>query len=111
MDFSHRNMILKANNYDLRVIIKEFAELAEVKPEDFIKRDKSQPIADWRHVMIFSMKLYTGLSYPKIGLIINRDHSTIIHAVKMGEKIVKANPFLYEIIEKVFDKAEWAELD
>ena len=111
MDFSHRNMIHKANNHDIRVIIKEFAELAEVKPEDFIKRDKSQPIADWRHVMIFSMKLYTGLSYPKIGLIMKRDHSTIIHAVKMGEKIVKANTFLYEIIEKVFDKAEWAEVN
>lgn len=111
MNIPHKNMILKANNYDVRAIIKEFAKLAEVKPEDFIKRNKSQPIADWRHVMIFSIKLHTGLSYPKIGVIMSRDHSTIVHAVKMGEKIVKANPFLYEIIEKVFDKAEWAEVD
>ena len=111
MNIFHRTMIFKANNYDVRVVIKEFAELAEVKPEDFFKRDKSQPIADWRHVLIFSLKLHTGLSYAKIGLIMERDHSTIIHAVKMGEKIVKANTFLYEIIEKVFDKAEWAELD
>jgi hypothetical protein len=111
MNISHRNMILKANNYDVRVVIKEFAKLAEVEPENFLKRDKSQPIADWRHVLIFSLKLHTGLSYPKIGLIMKRDHSTIVHAVKMGEKIVKENTFLYEVIEKVFDKAEWAEID
>lgn len=111
MNIASKNMILKANNYDVRVIIKEFAELAEVKPEDFLKHDRSQPTADWRHVLIFSLKLYTGLSCGKIGLIMNRDRTTVVHAVKMGEKIVKTNQFLYEIIEKIFDKAEWAEID
>lgn len=111
MSISIKNMIVKANNYDLRVVVNEFAKLAEVKPEDFLKHDRSKPIADWRHVLIFSIKLYTGLSYPKIALMMERDNSTVLHAVKMGEKIVKANPFLYETIEKVFDKAEWEDLD
>jgi chromosomal replication initiation ATPase DnaA len=107
MYISPIHLIYKANNYDVCVVIKEFAELIDAKPNDLIKQDRSQTIARCRHVLIFSLKLHTGLSYPKIGLIMKRDHSTIIHAVKMGEKIVKENPFLYDVIEKIFDKAEW----
>lgn len=107
MYISPIHLIYKANNYDVRVVIKEFAELIDAKPNALIKQDRSQTIARCRHVLIFSLKLHTGLSYPKIGLIMKRDHSTIIHAVKMGEKIVKENPFLYDVIEKIFDKAEW----
>jgi len=111
MNISPIHMINKANNYDVRVVLKEFAALIDATPEDLIKQDRSQTIARCRHILIFSLKLHTGLSYPKIGLILKRDHSTIVHAVKMGEKIVKENPWLYEEIEKIFDKAEWPELD
>ena len=111
MKISPIDMVAKINNYDVRVVIKEFAALIDKQPEDLINKDKSLAVSTCRHLLVFNMRLHLGLPYGKIGRLLgNRDHSTIVHSVKEGEKIMRNNEYLYPIVEKIFDKAEWPEL-
>tara|TARA_B100002019_G_scaffold293505_1_gene321695 strand:+ start:6817 stop:6993 length:177 start_codon:yes stop_codon:yes gene_type:complete len=50
--------------------------------------------------MYLSFK-YTGYSFPKIGHILSRDHSTIIYGVKKITRLLKTNKNLQETIYRI----------
>ena len=69
-----------------------------VPVEDIKSKKKTDNIANARHVAIYIIKKVLGLSYPSIGQIFERDHSTVIASVnKVDLNIRTKNNYESEI--------------
>ena len=69
-----------------------------VPVEDIKSKKKTDNIANARHVAIYIIKKVLGLSYPSIGQIFERDHSTVIASVnKVDLNIRTKNNYEAEI--------------
>lgn len=58
-------------------IVQEAAELYHVRPEEILGRGRSKSIARARHSVFLSLRV-RGLSYPEIGRLMGRDHTTVL---------------------------------
>ncbi len=58
----------------------------DIKKEDLTGARRSRDIAQVRHVTIYLIRKITEMSYPNIGKIFNRDHTTILASYQMIEK-------------------------
>ena len=63
-------------------IIETCAKFYGVKKEDIYSDKRTKTIALARQVSMYIIKELTNYSYPKIGSVIGKDHSTIIYAIK-----------------------------
>lgn len=72
------------------------ATIAEIKGEARCSR-YVRP----RHVAIYLATKHTGLSMAAIGRVLNRDHTTIIHACRKTKKRLASEPILASIIAKL----------
>lgn len=58
---------------------------------DFMSRNRSQPLALYRQILMYLTYRDTGLSTSKIGKIFaDRDHATVLHAHKKVEELIKS---------------------
>jgi len=63
-------------------IIETCSKFYGVKKEDIYSDKRTKTIALARQVSMYIIKELTNYSYPKIGSVIGKDHSTIIYAIK-----------------------------
>jgi chromosomal replication initiator protein len=56
-----------------------------VERSDLLSRRRSRHIATPRQVAIYLCRMHLGTSYPRLGELFGRDHSTAIHAVETTE--------------------------
>lgn len=63
-------------------IIETCAKFYGIKKEDIYSDKRTKTIALARQVSMYIIKELTNYSYPKIGSVIGKDHSTIIYAIK-----------------------------
>jgi chromosomal replication initiation ATPase DnaA len=68
--------------------VAQFVDLLEqvcnalfVSPEDVLGRSRSGNVAQARHVVVWAARKRWGLSYPELGRLFSRDHSTMMAAV------------------------------
>ena len=66
-------------------IINAVSKKYGIPVEDLKSKKKTDSIANARHVAIYVVRKILGLSYPDIGKIFNRDHSTIVSSVNKVE--------------------------
>lgn len=66
----------------------------EVKKADLTGKSRVKEVANARHVAIYLIRTITEMSFPNIGKLFNRDHSTIISSIEAVEK--KLNNPLFE---------------
>jgi len=80
-------------------IQKIVAERYNLEIKDLIGKRRTQNIALARQIAMFLARELTGSSYPELGAVFGgRDHSTVIHAVKViNERIKKSNDFSDEV--------------
>ena len=63
---------------------------------------RSRPLARPRQVAMYLAKKLTSRSLPEIGRkFSNRDHTTVIHAVKTIEKLTESNDELRKNVEEL----------
>ncbi len=70
-------------------IIETCAKFYGVKKEDIYTDKRTKNIALARQVAIYVIKELTDLSYPKIGSIIGKDHTTAIYAIKKVNELME----------------------
>ncbi len=71
-----------------------------IKKEDIIGQKRNKEVAYARHISIYLIKSITEMSFPNVGKIFNRDHSTIISSFDKIQKKVHSDPvFNIEIME------------
>ena len=71
-----------------------------IKKEDIIGERRTKDIAQARHIAIYLIRTITDMSFPGIGKILNRNHTTIISSIETVEKkILSSQSFSLEIDE------------
>ena len=69
---------------------------------DMLSPRRSRPLARPRQIAMFLAKKLTSRSLPEIGRkFANRDHTTVIHAVKTIEKIIENNDETRKNVEEL----------
>jgi len=74
------------NNELTLAIIKEVADQYNVRPRDIFGRETVRYISKARHAAFYEVQKKRGLSYPAIGRIFGRDHSTVHHGIRVHIK-------------------------
>ena len=77
------------------------ADLFGYTVDDLIGPDKSRPVSMARAVAMYAVRETTDLSYPAIGILFDRDHSTIINGRKKIERLLSDSPELRGLISKI----------
>ena len=86
------------------------AEYYDITLEELLGKSRLQDIARPRQIAMYLAKMATTRSLPSIGSRFQRDHTTVIHAVKTVEGRMMANPKFQEEVMgllaklKLFDK-------
>ncbi len=65
----------------------------QVSIEELLGRNRSQPLATVRQVVMYVARIETNLSYPMIGRHFgDRDHTTVLHAYRKIDSEIKTRP-------------------
>lgn len=69
-----------------------------IKKDDIIGERRTKDIAQARHIAIYLIREITDMSFPGIGKILNRNHTTIISSIETVEKkVIASQSFAMEI--------------
>lgn len=82
-------------------IIKAVAKYFEIDSEDILGKDRSSKMVEPRKIAMYMVRDMTHESFPKMGKVFNRDHTTIKHAVDTLEEQLKTDAALREQIQDV----------
>lgn len=91
------NLYEKELSIDL--IQKETAEYFQIQPNNLKSNSKERRVAQPRQIAMYLSKILTTHSLPEIGAAFDRDHTTIIHAVRTIEERMKVDLKVYEDVE------------
>ena len=70
--------------------------------QEMLSQRRSRPLASPRQIAMYLAKKLTTRSLPEIGRkFANRDHTTVIHAVKTIEKLSQDNSLMKKNIEEI----------
>ena len=64
----------------------------DVSRQELTGNSRVKNVAQARHVAIYLIKTITDISYPSIGKLFNRNHSTIMSSVEVIEKKISTSP-------------------
>lgn len=67
-----------------------FATTHGISVADLTRPCRKKPLATIRHDAMAYVREVTGLSFVDVGLLFNRDHTTIMHGVKASERRAQA---------------------
>lgn len=73
-------------NDKIKVAVRLVEGRHKVSYDDILSKSRKARFVKARRELCFILRTYLHLSYPQIGEIINRDHTTIIHAVREFSK-------------------------
>ncbi len=82
-------------------IIKAVAKYFEITYEDIVGKDRSQKMVEPRKIAMYMVRDMTHLSFPKMGEVFNKDHSTVKHSIDTLEEQLKDDSSLREKIQDV----------
>ncbi len=87
-------------NYDKKVTIDEIqhkvSEHFKIKVSEMQSKRREREVARPRQIAMYLAKKLTTRSLPEIGRKFDRDHTTVIHAVKTIEDLAKTNQIIAE---------------
>ena len=82
-------------------IIAEFVEAVNMPEWKIRGRQRDQRVATLRHLCVYLTYMLSGLSYPRLAILWQRDHSTLINSVQMAKKLIAAQPGLAHVVSVV----------
>jgi chromosomal replication initiator protein len=87
----------------VEALIAVVADFYGLHPRALKSRLRSQTVVNARHVAIYLVRTRLGNSYPEIGRVFGRDHSTVLMAVRKIESWAKLGqePRLFEDIKAI----------
>jgi chromosomal replication initiator protein len=68
---------------------------------DLLSGDRTQHVAMVRHIAMYFARVHCRLSYPELGGVFGRDHSSVIHGVHSVERRIHAQPAFAKFLERL----------
>jgi len=87
-----------------RLIVALTAHTYGVPLQALYARGRRQPVALARQTACWLIRRHTALSYPAIGRLLGRDHSTVLHAVTVIDTLMPLRPELAGRVGTVIDR-------
>jgi chromosomal replication initiator protein len=81
------------------LILEETSSYFGLQPEDLVSKSRSRPLTTARHVAMYLLREFTGLSLIKIGDHFERDHTTVLHGIKKIEGLMGARGSTYRQVQ------------
>jgi chromosomal replication initiator protein len=72
-----------------------------IRPSELLSRRRTQQVAVPRQLAMYLCRRLTGASYPQIGELFGRDHSTVMHAAGATERRRKTDAAFHATIEEL----------
>ncbi|HEY5221197.1 MAG TPA: helix-turn-helix domain-containing protein [Candidatus Paceibacterota bacterium] len=91
-------------------ILEEVAAAYNVSVDDMLAKNRTKEIAEARQLAAYILRELNDLSYPAIGKIMGRDHTTMIHSYNKISQEIKTNPQYRDFAEKLFGALKGAEV-
>ncbi len=107
-----RNQVSVAENRIIRVhdIIKSVSEFYQVSKADLFSARRHRSIVRPRQIGMYLAKLLTSRSLPEIGRRFGgRDHTTVLHAVRKIDDLLKKDPVLADEVARLKREVESGE--
>ena len=82
-------------------IIKAVAKYFEIDASDILGKDRSSKVSEPRKIAMYMVRHMTHESFPKMGKVFGKDHTTIKYAVDSLEEQLKTDQALKEKIADV----------
>lgn len=60
---------------------------------------RARHVVDARHLAMYLLRESTGLSFPALGAVFGRDHTTVMHAVQRMQAEVEGRPRLRQVVD------------
>lgn len=95
------------NNIYFNKILIAFSDINSVHPDLAKTKSRKREFVETRQLCMFFLKKRTTLSLAKIGGLINKDHATVLHAVKTINNLIDTNASFkgkFAEISKIEDK-------
>ncbi|MBQ9974555.1 MAG: chromosomal replication initiator protein DnaA [Oscillospiraceae bacterium] len=84
------------------VIIDEVSKFYNIEPELLRGQGRTKDISQARQIAMYQIRRMTSLPLKEIGKEFdNRDHTTVLHAIKSVEKTIKSQPETAEIVKDI----------
>ena len=93
-------------NYTAETIISNVASYFNVSVQDILGTGRMKNIANARQVAIYLVRELTKDSFPSIGEIFNKKHSTIIYSYELMQKTMKIDPHIKIAVEEIQKRLE-----
>jgi len=84
-------------------IIKKVSEACDVSITEIQGRGRQESVAWARHLLVYFLRKINKISYPAIGKIIKRDHTTIINSYKKVTKKIETDEKFKFFVEQLID--------
>ena len=85
-------------------ILEIISEECGVNVNDVMKKIRKSELVKVRHLYSAILRKYYGFSYPKIGEIMGKDHTTIIHSVDAFRNRYKNEEDYRELTNKIYNR-------
>jgi len=85
-------------------IVARVAAIYGVSVKDLMGKGRHKAVTGARHVAMYTVREVTKLSLPQLGKAFGRDHTTVLHACKKVEELLKSDPKLRRTVREL--KAE-----
>ena len=82
-------------------IVDHCAKFYGVTPEDLKSDNRKKEISNARKVTMFVIREILGISFPKIGAIFGKDHSTAMYSIKSIDEKISVDPVLKVTINDI----------
>lgn len=74
------------NSPMVEIIIDEVCGHTHLEREEILCKSRTQRLSSARQLLCYVVREVTGLSFPKVGRMVNRDHATVIHSYNLTTK-------------------------
>lgn len=86
---------------DVYDIVDTAAEAFHVTADELLGDSRTRPLYRYRQITMAACRQLTDLSYPAIGDVFGRDHSTVMHAAHVVERNPEMRAAVAELIRRV----------
>lgn len=90
---------VKPNATPFEIILTACCRVFCVEEERILSDTRKQPVAFVRQVVMYLARKSAAMSFPAIGKLLDRDHSTVIHAEQEIEKRLQADVELFQQVK------------
>mgnify|MGYP003125111268 FL=1 len=90
-----------AETVSVKKILLALSDVTGCPPLELINHRRSREVMPYRHLLYALAKELTWQSFPQLGKTLNRDHSTVLHGAKRGQKLIETDPKITKVYKQV----------